>query len=146
MQQLWSIPPSCKNGSHPWSARKYSSKTATCWLNSSFPSIEVYQQGILPNFPNDNAIHIYRYASNYRLAWVAKSCEFMPPNGCMYHETTITVGDLDGPVLIKLAPLFTGRSNYTTEEIQGKRAAYETAKNAADKAKSDLHPFGEYDY
>lgn len=100
--------------------------------------------GLVPNLPCTPDLHVYRHSSDYSLAWTVKTCEFMPPNGCMYHEVTVYVGDLRGQTLEKMAiHPFAGRTDFSVEEITGKRAAYESAKRVADELRNDLYPFGE---
>ncbi len=99
----------------------------------------------LPEMASGNELHVYRHRSEYSLAWTVKTCEFMPPHGCMYHETTVYVADLKGQTLGELSRPFEARSDYTVEGIEKLREAYETAKKAADNARSALFPFGEYD-
>jgi hypothetical protein len=100
--------------------------------------------GLVPTLPCSPDLHVYRHSSNYSLAWTVKTCEFMPPNGCMYHEVTIYIGYLQGATLEKMISTpFTGRTDFSVEEIIGKRAAYESAKRVADELRNDLYPFGE---
>jgi len=102
--------------------------------------------GLVPELPSKRDIHVYRHSSDYSLAWTVKTCEFMPPHSCMYHEVTVYVGDLRGQTLEKMTiHPFSGRTDYSVEEITGKRAAYESAKRVADELRGDLYPFGEYD-
>lgn len=102
--------------------------------------------GLVPELPSEPSIHVYRHSSDYSLAWTVKTCEFMPPHSCMYHEVTVYVGDLRGQTLEKMTlHPFSGRTDYSVEEIMGKRAAYESAKRVADELRGDLYPFGEYD-
>ena len=91
-----------------------------------------------------NDLHVYRHNSNYSLAWCVKACESVPPHGCVYYEVTAYVGDLEGQVLKSLSPALELRSDYTVKEIEGKIAAYEAAKKAADTARSEVYPFQEF--
>lgn len=103
-------------------------------------------QDALPTFEYSNELHVYRHTSNYSLAWTVKTCEFMPPGSCMYHETTVYIGELKGQTLEKLSRPFEARDDYTVEEIENKRAEFEAAKKAMEAARSKLYPFGENDY
>lgn len=101
---------------------------------------------LLPVLACSPDLHVYRHSSDYSLAWTVKTCEFMPPHSCMYHEVTVYVGDLRGATLEKMTVHpFTGRTDYSVEEITGKRLAAESAKKVADELRSDLYPFGEED-
>ena len=101
----------------------------------------------LPTLPNDAWLQVYRHVSDYSLAWTFKSCVMIgETHGCLYHEVTVYVGKLSHGVLTELeSSEFKGRTDYTVDEVLQKRAAYESAKKAADDARSNLHPFGEYD-
>jgi hypothetical protein len=102
-----------------------------------------HERLVLPCSPD---LHVYRHSSDYSLAWTVKTCEYMPPHSCMYHEVTVYVGDLRGATLEKMTVHpFTGRTDYSVEEITGKRLAAESAKRIADELRSDLYPFGEED-
>lgn len=101
---------------------------------------------LLPEFPNTGYLRVYRHQSEYSLAWTVNTSEHDSINTVLYHEVTFYVGELRGGVLERLSPHpFVGRTDYTEHEIQEKRARYEAAKKAADEARSDLYPFGEYD-
>jgi hypothetical protein len=103
-------------------------------------------EGLVPVLPCSPDLHVYRHSSDYSLAWTVKTCEFMPPHSCMYHEVTVYVGDLRGATLEKMTVHpFTGRTDFSVEEITGKRLAYESAKKVADELRNDLYPFGEED-
>ncbi|MGH7175043.1 MAG: hypothetical protein ACREGR_01640 [Minisyncoccia bacterium] len=93
-------------------------------------------------------LDVYRHRSNYSLAWTVRQCEQIKGGGsCLYHELTVYVGWLEGNTLKELTTNSTDglRSDYTVEEVLGKREAYALAKKAADDAHSALHPFGERD-
>jgi hypothetical protein len=101
---------------------------------------------LVPKFEYSHALHVYRHSSDYSLAWTVKTCEPLPPGSCMYHESTVYIGDLRGGMLDKLAIYpFDSRSDFTVEEITQKRVDFENAKKALDEARSALYPFGEYD-
>jgi hypothetical protein len=101
--------------------------------------------GLVPNLPCTPDLHVYRQTNDYSLAWTVKTCE-STDHSCMYHEVTIYVGYLKGATLENMIPTpFTGRTDFSAEEIIGKRAAYESAKRVADELRNDLYPFGEHD-
>ncbi len=89
----------------------------------------------------------YRSRSNYSLGYVAKTCAMEPGgNGCAYHETYVSIGELRDGMLSSLAPAPTGlRTDYTVEEVETKRKAVEKADKALDDAKGELYPFDIYD-
>lgn len=101
---------------------------------------------LLPELPNSPSLRVYRYHSPYSLAWVVKTCVQYSKNFCIYHETTLYIGDLEAGVLKvvhELGPPL--RTDYTVGEVLSSRAKYEAAKRAADAARDALYPFGEYD-
>ena len=100
---------------------------------------------LLPKLPNTVALSVHRYESDYSLAFKVKACAWTEGANC-YHETMVYVVDLRNGVLTGMCKQYMHRTDYTADEVRAKRAAYEAAKKAADDARSDLHPFGEYDH
>lgn len=101
---------------------------------------------LLPEFPHSPSLHVYRYISNYSLAWSVKTCEHIADTcGCLYYDVTVYVGDMRDGVLVKLSDPCVFRTDYTVAEVDAKREAYRAAKSAAGAAQSALYPFGEYD-
>jgi len=101
--------------------------------------------GLVPDLPCSPDLHVYRHSSDYSLAWTVKTWTLLP-HSCMYHEVTVYVGDLRGATLDKMTVHpFTGRTDYSVEEITAKRLSAESAKRVADELRSDLYPFGEED-
>lgn len=99
---------------------------------------------LLPEFPCNPHLHVYRNSSDYSLAWTVKSCEMMPPHSCMYHEVVVYVGEIRGQHLVKMMDHpFNGRTDFTVEEILGKREAYISAKKVMEELRSELYPFGD---
>jgi hypothetical protein len=101
----------------------------------------------LPDFPNRSEIMVYRDSSDYSLRWTVKTCEMIrDEQACLYHETTVYLGSLDGNTL---KPDLYGppdlRSDYTPEEVIDSREKYLDAKRVADAARDALYPFGESD-
>lgn len=94
--------------------------------------------------PNTVKLSVYRYASNYSLVYVVKTCETLD-GGAYYHETSVYVGEMSNGVLTKITPAPNFKTDYSAETVKAAREAYETAKKAADAAHSALFPFGEYD-
>lgn len=94
--------------------------------------------------PNTVRLSVYRYASNYSLVYVVKTCETVD-GGAYYHETSVYVGDMNNGVLTKILPAPTFKTDYKAEDVKAARETYEAAKKAADAAQSALFPFGEYD-
>jgi hypothetical protein len=97
----------------------------------------------LPEFVG-NGLHVYKYASNFSLVWMVKTCEVCDGTAC-YHEAGVYVGEMRDGVLLKLCNRPELRSDYTVEEVVANREAYEAAKKIADDVQGKLHPFGEYD-
>lgn len=102
-------------------------------------------KNLLPPFPSTPALHVYRQTSNYSLVYVVKTCELIPPHGCIYADTSVYIGEMDVSTLVKLSDKPVFRTDYTVEEVQANRAAYEAAKKLASEAESKLFPFGEVD-
>lgn len=102
---------------------------------------------VLPEFPDTHGLMVYRHSSNYNLAWTVKTCENIEgTHGCLYHEVTIYVGNLNGCVLTDLnTTQMELRTDYTVEEIEAARKKYEEVRRIADEARSALYPFGEHD-
>ena len=105
-------------------------------------------QEAMPELPASGPwLHIYRNPSTYSLAWSVKTCEMIVEGGgCLYYEVTIYVANVDGNTIKDIYDNECDfRTDFTTAEVNEKRDAYEAAKKAADTARSNLHPFGEYD-
>jgi hypothetical protein len=99
---------------------------------------------LLPEFPCTSALHVYRGRSDYSLYWMVKTCEVV--NGtATYYEIGCYVGELRDGVLTKICNRPELRTDYTVEEVEANRKAYEEAAKVADEAKGKLYPFGEYD-
>jgi hypothetical protein len=102
---------------------------------------------LLPEMPDSrfHRLHVYKHTSDYSLAWMVKTCEV--DNGhAYYYEVGVYVGDLTNGVLTKITEHpFTGRMDHTAAEVLEKRVAFEAARRAFEDARSELHPFGEYD-
>lgn len=105
----------------------------------------------LPTFAkrwNGVDIHVYRASSRYSLGWTVKACASIEGGyGCVYHETSVYVANIDGQILTSMypgdAPKY--KTDYTAADITAKRQEYKRLKKIADDAQSALHPFGEYD-
>jgi hypothetical protein len=97
-------------------------------------------QNLIPTSPLEPLV----WRSNASLQWNVKVCEFMPPSSCVYHTSYIYVGTVERSFLTEIFPHpFTGRSDYTVEEILQHRAEYESAKKLADELRGNLSVFGE---
>ncbi len=100
----------------------------------------------LPKFINTHNLSVYRHMGNYALVYVVKSCEMIPSEeSCIYHETSLYVGEMRDGVLVKLCSSPNNRIDYTVNNVREKRLEYEKAKKIMDAAKNELYPFGEYD-
>ena len=101
---------------------------------------------LMPAMPNTATLQVYRSTSVYSLAFTVKTCQMIAQTcTCLYYEVTFDVGDLDNGILSQLTGLCHHRTDYTAEEIQGKRDTYQAAKKIYNQAQSDLYPFGERD-
>ncbi len=87
--------------------------------------------------------------SGYSLTLNVKTCKAFDRGtqgqGCHYEEIAIYLADLNGLTLSRFYDFTPGRTDYTPEEIAKLREAHKIARDAADKARSALHPFGESD-
>lgn len=96
--------------------------------------------------PNTDGISVYRHTSDYSLAYTVKTCESIEGGClCVYHETTVYVGKVDGKVLESLEASFEAKCDYTAADVEAKRQALRAAQKALSDAQSALYPFGEYD-
>jgi hypothetical protein len=104
-------------------------------------------QKALPELPAGNHLHCFASVKSHTLHWHVKADATTPGGHAFYHEVSLYVGTLDGGTLKEVwdAPPEL-RTDYTAQEVQEKRKAYEQAKKAANDAQSALHPFGEYDH
>lgn len=101
---------------------------------------------LLPEFPHGNSLMVYKLSSAYSLAWVVKTSENVDGDcTCLYHETTVYVGNVSGHTLTELCKPLSLRSDYTVDEIRAARQRHNEAKRIADEARSALYPFGETD-
>jgi len=104
-------------------------------------------KALLPELPCTAALHVYKHGSECGLAWVVKTSEMIGDTcSCVYHESTVYVGDLQAGVLTAISTPFQGRTNYSVSEVEKARKRYEEARQAAEEARNALYPFGEYDH
>ncbi len=89
--------------------------------------------------------YVYRLSSNYSVVFVVKTYESDGENHGYYHETSIYVAHVRDGVAYELYDWTTAKTDYNAAYIAVARERYEAAKKAADDARSELHPFGEYD-
>jgi len=100
---------------------------------------------LLPVFPNKREMRVYHSKGDYSLEFGVQTCESCGST-CVYYEVSVYVGRLTDGVLMELCEPFTGRTDWTPDEVIVKREAYGGAMRAADLIKSTLFPFGEYDH
>ena len=100
---------------------------------------------LLPKFPSDNQMIVYRDIARYSLAWTVKVWESSGEWGTQYHETTVYVGNLEGAILSLISPSAAHRTDYSAEKIGELRLVYREAQKVADEARNALWPFGEFD-
>lgn len=96
--------------------------------------------GKLPCTPD---LHVYRSSSAYTLQWAVKVCKRYG-DGCTYAEATVTVGDLRGDTLVKLADRIEHRTDYSVEKVREARQRAAEAKRAYESARDECYPFGEW--
>ncbi len=107
---------------------------------------QLFKKIVLPELANKNSLSVYRLDSKYSLAWVVKTCEYIEvSNSCVYHDTTVYVGSIDGNVLTGILSPPNEYPAYTVEQVVAARNYYKDLKKIADEAKDALYPFGEYD-
>lgn len=102
---------------------------------------------IVPELPSTTALSVYRHSASYSLVYYVKTCQGYGAHSCVYHETPVYIGELDGATLKPLAgnPQTDGRTDHSEGEILALREVNAAAKRAASAAASALYPFGEYD-
>ena len=112
---------------------------------------------VLPEMPSyqttGNRINCYRNNSSYSVGFVIRVSELYTARDYTSqssHEVFLYICDLKGQVAAPVTGsggewVLTARTDYTEGEVCELREAYKVAKEAADKAQSALHPFGEYD-
>ena len=101
-------------------------------------------QKLLPELPSTPSLFVHRHLSDYSLGWTVKTSEDIEgQSGCLYYETTVSIGELSHGVLTKLTPYQPGRTDWTLKEIEDKRETLRAAEKAYNDARSALYPFGE---
>jgi hypothetical protein len=94
---------------------------------------------------------VHRNRSLYSLSFDVKVCESSPGRSADYqiannHETSFTVGELNGCDLLKLSTDYVPqRTDYTVAEIIAKRERVAELEGQFNAAKSALYPFERYD-
>jgi hypothetical protein len=99
----------------------------------------------LPPVPESPQISVWRDTGRYSIRYVVKAVEQVDHHTCTYYEISVYIAHVSGAIIEKLYDPTDLRSDYTAEEINGKREAYKQAQQLADAAKSALWPFGEED-
>ncbi len=98
------------------------------------------------DLPCEVRVSVYRNVSNYTLGWTVKTCVSVPPHGCVYHETTVYIGNLTNHDTLKsIVEPAEYRIDYTAAEVIAKRVALKNARQAMETARTELYPFGEFD-
>ncbi len=91
----------------------------------------------------DPTVMYYRNNSEFTVSFTIKTCASNGDGGCAYEEVTVYVADLsNGVVADKEYDPPDYRTDYTAAEINRLRTVYKEKREEADKAFSDLHPFG----
>lgn len=98
------------------------------------------------NLPNTVKLSVYRYASSYSLTYTVKTSETKMPEGhAYYHETSIYVGSLQNGVLTEVKEYTPAKTDYTAAEVERLRKRHQRLREMADKARSAISEFGEWD-
>jgi hypothetical protein len=95
--------------------------------------------------PLPQGAQVWRSPSDYSLVWTVKVCEGYGPHSCCYEDCSVYVGNMRGGVLESLYPPEARREDFTADEIEQARQAYEAAHKHAEDLESKLFPFGESD-
>jgi hypothetical protein len=102
---------------------------------------------LLPEFPCQPGLHVYRTSSAYWVGFAVKaSVNEEPGPGCQYYEATVRVGDIEsGTQTLKQVydDPADRRTDYTFEEVVEKRRLCEEARKVYEAAKGECYPFGE---
>jgi hypothetical protein len=88
--------------------------------------------------PYGRNINTTRRITDFSVAFVVEAFKHVPGDGSgvtVFHQTALNIGHLDGGILKALYALPELRSDYTVEEIEASRVAY----NAALKTTNDLY-------
>ena len=100
----------------------------------------------LPELPSTPSLHVYRGSSDYSIYYVVKTCEHDSNTSCLYHETSVYVGNIRKGVLESIHKRPEGlRTDWTADEIRAGRERVKEARQALSDAESAIYPFGEYD-
>jgi len=101
-------------------------------------------QALLPEFPCTPSLMVYN-VSDYSLAWTVKTNAMVGDSSCLYHETTVYIGELsNGNTLAKITPPQEHPTGYKAEDVEELRAKVKAAKERYENLKSKLFPFGEF--
>jgi hypothetical protein len=94
----------------------------------------------LPEFPCNPKTHIWRYLSEYSLAWQAQASFYDGHYNCIHHSV-FYIGNLSDQVLTELhkndKPL---RTNYTVEEFKNAYEHFRSCETALNNARSAIFP------
>lgn len=83
---------------------------------------------------------IFRYRSDYSLAFTVKTCEECGGTA-YYYETTVYVGRLQDGVLVEWMDHARLKDDYDVSLVRANRESYAAAKDAPAAAESNLWPF-----
>lgn len=98
------------------------------------------------DLPNTAKLQVFRSPDVYSLRYTVKTCVSDSNGHAYYHSVSLYLYNLSGTMLGEPYPSkFVGRFDYTPESVTIRRETYRKLKEAADVAKNDLGPFGEYD-
>lgn len=106
--------------------------------------------------PASNAkFQVFRNGSDYTLSFTIKSDSLFEKENefantghhyqsSFYHEETIYIGELNGPILVSIMKFEPLKCDYTVDEVKKARIKVEEAEDAFSNAKSTLSPFSRY--
>lgn len=95
---------------------------------------------LMPKIGYTHKLHVYKNVSRWSLSYVVKACVSYGET-CVYDETTVYIGTVDGDTLIRISDYEEKRCDYTLEEIQQKRKEHKRIKEQLEKIGAELFPF-----
>lgn len=100
----------------------------------------------IPPLPEVAGVRCWVNASGYSLYWGVQAYE-SADDCAMYSDVSVYIGEISNGVLVSITTNHweNVRTDFTAEEITEKRVEYKRLEEIANKAKSALFPFGEYD-
>lgn len=99
---------------------------------------------LVPELPNEHDISVMGGPDDYSLRWSIKCNEQIEgTHGCLYYDITTYIGKMSGGVLTAIEDRPERKTDFTYEWLRDGRKACEEKKDAYEKARTALWPFGE---